>query len=63
MNLSPRDRATILAALRCYQASLDGRPAFRDDIEDLASNGGELKPLSSREVSDLCERINAERAP
>lgn len=53
--LTDRDRATILAALRHWQATVsDGErkafPHFSEDIE----------PLSDAEIDALCEMMNAE---
>ena len=53
----PRDFYTILAALRCYQAYLEGRPIIHQDLEDIATNGGESVALDAREVDQLCERF------
>jgi hypothetical protein len=43
----------VLAALRFFQS--DGR---RRGIEELASNGGKLDPLSADEIDTLCEVLN-----
>lgn len=52
-----RETATILAALRFYQQGLDPS-AERRDVVDIASDGGELEPLSAEEIDELCERLN-----
>ncbi|WP_201274069.1 hypothetical protein [Microvirga brassicacearum] len=52
-----RERDTILAALRHYQA--DATVAkVSDEIGELATNGGTQDPLSLDEIDELCERIN-----
>jgi hypothetical protein len=53
--LTDRDRATILAALRHWQATVnDGErdvfPHFAEDVE----------PLSDADIDALCELMNAE---
>ncbi len=58
--LSMREVATILAGLRERQARLERpfpKPGDREAMEDIATNGGELEPLSSVEIDKLCERI------
>lgn len=51
--LSDRDMATILAALRYWQATVndDERKAFPHFAED-------IEPLSDAEIDTLCEVIN-----
>lgn len=52
---------TILAALRYYQEHDQTNPAHRSEwIEDLATNGGEVIPLSADAIDQLCQRINCE---
>jgi hypothetical protein len=58
IDVSDREFHTILAALRCYQAHL-GSPAtaiYFDD--DIASNLGEVEPLTEAEIDALCLRLN-----
>jgi hypothetical protein len=50
-----RDTATILAALRYYQAS---GPDAGFDFEDIATDGGTLEAMDAEEIDGLCERIN-----
>ena len=52
--------ATILAALRFHQdENLRTGPGIADQaIEEIASDGGSLKPLDFDDVSRLCERMN-----
>lgn len=53
-NLTNRQAATILAALRYFQANVD-------DIKDLElSHFDEVTPLESEEIDELCESINLE---
>lgn len=57
MKLTKRERDTILAALRTYQAGMhmnDGNPPI--DVECIASENGE--PLTIEQVEKLCEKIN-----
>jgi hypothetical protein len=51
-----RDTATILAALRFYQA--DGRAACMAGVSEIATGGGTLKEMTADEIDGLCERIN-----
>jgi len=55
-----RELATILAALRFHQdENLRTGPGIADQaIEEIASDGGSLKPLNLEDVSRLCERMN-----
>lgn len=54
--LTPRELATVLAALRYWQHLLLIRehtgPISADHFDD------EITPLSADEVDDLCERLN-----
>lgn len=54
MELSDRDTGTLLAALRYYQIQT-GIPVR---FVDIASDEGKQTPLNSREIDDLCQRIN-----
>ncbi|MCA2655947.1 hypothetical protein [Microcystis sp. M061S2] len=53
--LSDRDKATIFAALRHWQATVnaDERNAFPHFAED-------IEPLSDEEIDALCELMNTE---
>ena len=55
-----RKLATMLAALRYHQAENLQRPdGIGDDaIRDIATDGGMLEALNSKEVDELCERLN-----
>ena len=63
LDLDGRELATILAALRYYQAEnlqADGEAADQAAGE-IASDGGRLQPLTREEIDALCERLNARR--
>lgn len=55
MKINNRELATILAALRIYQARVitDDYPATH-----IATDGGTLKPLTEKEIDNLYQRIN-----
>jgi hypothetical protein len=55
-SLTPRELATILAALRLWQEQ-EAPPSRQYDI---ATDCGEFEPLGSDEIDALCERLNAE---
>jgi hypothetical protein len=52
INLTKRERATILAALRRWLSY----PAARE-ADSIATNGGKHKPLDNGEIDRLCKRI------
>lgn len=57
MNLTARELATVLAALRIYQQALHlngGEPPA--DVHDIACEAG--LPLSVDEIDALCEQLN-----
>jgi len=54
LNVNNRELAAILAALRVWQEQ-DAPPARQLDI---ATDCGELEPLSADEIDALCERVN-----
>jgi hypothetical protein len=60
LDIDARELATILAALRFHQdENLQGRSEIADlTIQDIATDGGILKPLTFQEVDVLCERLN-----
>jgi hypothetical protein len=58
MNLSERERATILAALRDRQGTLLGCAPNAQDIEGVATNSGEFRALTVAEIDALCEKLN-----
>lgn len=58
--LDDAEHATVLAALRFYQANGMGDPFNRsDEIHEIATNGGTvLSSLDDEGIDALCERIN-----
>ena len=57
--LDAADVATVLAALRHYQADGYGDPANRpDDIHDIATDDNCVISLDSNAIDELCMRIN-----
>jgi hypothetical protein len=60
LELSDREHATVLAALRYWQGEIlaDQFGRFPPEIEDIASNGGTVQALDVGEIDTLCERIN-----
>jgi hypothetical protein len=52
--LTKRELATVLAALRYWQAALDsnGGPRISEHFFD------DVTPLSDDEIDDLCDRLN-----
>lgn len=58
MKLNHRELSTVLAALRYYQATLAKVSEPDEGIADIASDGGEVRPLTVDEIDGLCERIN-----
>lgn len=58
LQVTERELATILAALRFYQRD-DVIAEHRDAaILDIATNGGSFPPLDEDEVDRLCEALN-----
>lgn len=53
--LTKRELATVLAALRHWQTAL---PESAGAYEDIATDGGRFEPLSVDEVDGLCMRLN-----
>ena len=51
VRLTPRELATVLAALRLFQAQ-------KQVPGDLAGHFAEHAPLSNEEVNTLCEQLN-----
>jgi hypothetical protein len=60
LRVSRRELATILAALRFHQdENLQGGCEIQDQsVLEIATDCGQWKPLTSEEVSDLCENMN-----
>lgn len=56
MEFTDLERDTILAALRLWQEY--PRLDRTDELEDIASNGGEHGLMTVDQIDDLCEKIN-----
>lgn len=56
--LSNRELALVLAALRHWQESGD-RPLASEALREIATDGGRFEPLTTAEIQELCERLNA----
>jgi hypothetical protein len=52
--LTERELATVLAALRFWQQTLDHKPDFATDWPQF----DEHEPLDPYEIDELCERFN-----
>ena len=59
LQMDEREFATVLAALRYWQAN-NRQNAKRAPEYDIASDSGKLQPLGDLEIDELCERINCE---
>lgn len=57
-DLSDRELATVLAALREWQGILVGNEPAEEEVDAIASDGGRFLPLTPPEIADLCERLN-----
>lgn len=55
MNLNRREIATVLAALRFYQANFYDPAEMREEMNSLFED---YEPLNHEEIDDLCEQIN-----
>jgi len=58
LSVTPREFATILAALRYWQAN-DRNTAAQSPEYDIASDSGQFEPLDNDEIDALCEQLNA----
>ena len=58
LSATSRELATILAALRYWQAN-DRNAATKAPEYDIASDSGEFEPLGNDEIDALCEQLNA----
>jgi len=64
MQLTKRELATVLAALRERQGILLGQKPPEEWISAVASDAGSLDPLTADEIDGLCQRLNTkEQAP
>lgn len=54
MTLNAREIATILAALRRWQAS----PSHPRRFVAIATDGDQIDPLTDEEIDTLCEKLN-----
>lgn len=65
LSVSPRELATILAALRFHQdENLQVTNEIPDQVvREIATDGGCLKPLTAQEIDRLCERLNLAAEP
>lgn len=62
IEITERQHATVLAALRMWQAALCwSNPG--DELMAIASNGGALTPLTSDETGELAETVNLGAEP
>jgi hypothetical protein len=52
--LTDRELATVLAALRLWQAAYE----HGEDLAPYAGHFAEVSPLSSHDIDELCERLN-----
>ena len=58
LNVTGREFATILAALRHWQAS-ERNTITKAPEYDIASDSGAFEPLANDEIDALCEQLNA----
>lgn len=64
--LVQQDINTILAALRLYQAYLNGQVCWSDGVpaeqiimfEEIATNSGEQEKMDAEDIDRLCELVN-----
>lgn len=56
--LTDAQHATVLAALRQYQAHLEDFEEIPPAVADIATNCGTVEPLTASEVGYLCEDLN-----
>ncbi|MBI5425735.1 MAG: hypothetical protein HZA32_16795 [Opitutae bacterium] len=57
--MDEREHATVLAALRHYQAAL--ATGVFPAIAEIATAGGLIRALEEQEIDALCERLNSDR--
>lgn len=61
--LKANERATILAALRYYQASRLGKDRVIDQVQlkfvdAISTDGGRFPALTEKEIDALCSKVN-----
>lgn len=61
INISERELATILAALRFWQGEIND--GFSDEQWDIASGSGVYEPLDAAQIDTLCENMNCGKTP
>jgi hypothetical protein len=54
VQLSERELATVLAALRYWQEEMSPH----DNAASCSEHFGEVEPLTADEIDDFCERLN-----
>ncbi len=57
-HFSDRELATVLAALRYWQQDLDAQEPNDEESGPISPHFDEHEPLSSKEVDELCQRLN-----
>ena len=55
--LNARELATVLAALRLWQETVN---RHEEPMWEIATDDGMIEPLSDDEIDELCERLNTE---
>jgi hypothetical protein len=60
VTLDVRETATVLAALREWQGILRGSEPEEGWMDEIASAGGTVTPLTPDEIDELCLKLNVE---
>ena len=61
LTITSQEHATVLAALRFYQArGQDDHTNRTPSIHDIATNGGQVNSLDDQGIENLCEKINTQ---
>lgn len=60
--ITNRERDTVLAALRYWQAAAANGDDVGEELRETETNGGEHEGLTDAEIDELCERINVDMA-
>lgn len=58
LHVTPQELHTILAALRVYQALIEGARHPSEWLQAIATNAGELPALDAASIDQLCQRLN-----